>query len=217
MTAAALTRIRQLGAAGLAIGVALSLFMLMNALIRSDGTLEKPDRQRAYLNFIRIDPTDTEINTKDRRLPEPPPPPEEVPETPDFATRIDRIASESGMDMPTIGLPIHDGSGPYLGTLSAGQGLAGFDTDAIPVVRIAPVYPRRAKQGRIEGWVTMEVIIRPDGSVSDVKVMESAPPRLFDEAALTAMQRWKFRPKIVDGNPVAQRAKQTIEFVLEGQ
>ncbi|MYF51747.1 MAG: energy transducer TonB, partial [Gammaproteobacteria bacterium] len=53
--------------------------------------------------------------------------------------------------------------------------------------------------------------------VSDVKVMESDPPRLFDEAALAAMQRWKFRPKIVDGTPVAQRAKQTIEFVLEGQ
>ena len=217
MTAAALTRIRQLGAASLAVGVALSLFTLMNGLIRSDGILEKPDRQRAYLNFIRIDPADTEINTKDRRLPEPPAPPEEVPETPDFATRIDRVAGDLGMDMPTIGLPINDGSGPYLGALSAGQGLAGFDTDAIPVVRIAPVYPRRAKQARIEGWVTMEVIIRPDGSVSDAKVMESAPPRLFDEAALAAMQRWKFRPKIVDGTPVAQRAKQTIEFVLEGQ
>ena len=217
MTAAVLTRIRQLGAAALAVGVALSLFTLMNALIGSDGVLEKPDRHRAYLNFIRIDPADTEINTKDRRLPEPPPPPEAVPETPDFSTRIDSVASDLGMDLPAIALPINDGTGPYLGTLSAGQGLAGFDTDAIPVVRIAPVYPRRAKQARIEGWVTMEVIIRPDGSVSDVKVMDSAPPRLFDEAALAAMQRWKFRPKIVDGTPVAQRAKQTIEFVLEGQ
>ncbi|MYF09681.1 MAG: energy transducer TonB, partial [Gammaproteobacteria bacterium] len=57
-----MTRIRQLGAASLAVGVALSLFTLMNGLIRSDGILEKPDRQRAYLNFIRIDPADTEIN-----------------------------------------------------------------------------------------------------------------------------------------------------------
>ena len=217
MTAAAWTRVRQLGTAALAVGVALSLFALMNGLIRSDGILEKPDRQRAYLNFIRLDPADTRINTKDRRLPEPPPPPEEVPETPDFSTRIDPLSGNSDMELPTIGLPIDDGSGPYLGTLTAGQGLAGFDTDAIPVVRIPPVYPRRAKQARIEGWVTMEVLIRPDGSVSDAKVMESAPPRLFDEAALAAMQRWKFRPKIVDGTPVAQRARQTIEFVLERQ
>ena len=217
MTAVALTRVRQLGAALLAVGVAFGLFTLMNGLIRPDGVLEKPDRQRTYLNFIRIDPADTEINTKDRRLPEPPPPPEDVPETPDFSTRIDSLNPDAGIDMPRIALPVNDGSGPYLGTLSAGQGLAGFDTDAIPVVRIAPVYPRRAKQARIEGWVTMEVLIRPDGSVSDAKVMESDPPRLFDDAALAAMQRWKFRPKIVDGTPVAQRAKQTIEFVLEGQ
>ena len=108
-----------------------------------------------------------------------------------------------------------DGGGPYLGTLQAGQGLAGFDTDVIPVVRVAPSYPNRAKQARIQGYVTMEVTIRPDGTVADAKVMESDPPRLFDDAALTAMRRWKFRPKIVDGTPVSQRAKQTIEFTLE--
>ena len=62
----------------------------------------------------------------------------------------------------------------------------------------------------------MEVLIRPDGTVSNVKVMESNPPRIFDQAAVMAMQRWKFRPKIVDGNAVSQRAKQTIEFTLEG-
>ena len=118
--------------------------------------------------------------------------------------------------MPSIGIPISDGKGPYLGTLSAGQGLAGFDTDVIPLVRIAPVYPRRAKQARIQGWVTLEVLIRPDGTVSNAKVMEADPPRLFNDAAVTAMRRWKFRPKMVDGSPVAQRAKQTIEFKLEG-
>ena len=118
--------------------------------------------------------------------------------------------------MPTIGVPMNDGSGPYLGSLQSGQGLAGFDTDVIPVVQIPPTYPRRAKQARIEGFVTMEVLIRPDGTVSGAKVIESDPPRLFDDAAIDAMQRWKFRPKIVDGTPVSQRAKQTIEFVLGG-
>ena len=62
----------------------------------------------------------------------------------------------------------------------------------------------------------MEVLIRPDGTVSEAKVMEADPPRLFNDAAITAMKRWKFRPKMVDGTPVSQRAKQTIEFKLEG-
>jgi protein TonB len=119
------------------------------------------------------------------------------------------------MNLPTIGIPINSGDGPYLGSLLQGNGLAGFDTDVIPVVRVQPAYPRRAKQAGIEGYVTMEVLIRADGTVTRAKVMESDPPRLFDEAALRAIERWKFRPKIVDGTPVEQRAKQTIEFTLQ--
>ncbi len=207
---------KQFALLGAAVFAALSLFWFMNVLVRNDGIFEKPDRSHAYLNFVRIDPADDDVQTKDRRIPEPPPPPEEAPDTPDFSADIDTVNANLNMNMPTIGIPVGDGQGPYLGTLTAGQGLAGFDTDVIPVVRVAPAYPRRAKQARIQGWVTMEVLIRPDGTVSNAKVMESDPPRLFDDAAIAAMQRWKFRPKMVDGSPVAQRAKQTIEFKLEG-
>ena len=207
---------KQLTLLGVAVLAALSLFWFMNLLVRNDGIFEKPDKTHAYLDFIRIDPANDDVQKKDRRIPEPPPPPEEAPETPDFSAEMDTVAANLDMNMPTIGIPVGDGNGPYLGTLTAGQGLAGFDTDVIPVVRVAPTYPRRAKQARIQGWVTMEVLIRPDGTVSEAKVMESDPPRLFDDAAIVAMQRWKFRPKMVDGSPVAQRAKQTIEFKLGG-
>ena len=199
-----------------ALAVTLVLFWLMNLMIRNDEILEKLDSKRSYLNFIRIDPEQNSVQTKHRKIKEPPPPPESPPETPDFKAQIVNITTDLSMNMPTIGVPMNDGSGPYLGSLQSGQGLAGFDTDVIPVVQIPPTYPRRAKQARIEGFVTMEVLIRPDGTVSGAKVIESDPPRLFDDAAIDAMQRWKFRPKIVDGTPVSQRAKQTIEFVLGG-
>ena len=187
----------------------------MQVLVSNDGIFEKPSRESSYLNFIRLNTKDAELNTKDRRLPEPPPPPEEAPETPEFAAQIDSMSADLSMNLPTIGIPINSGDGPYLGALTQGDGLAGFDTDVIPVVRVQPAYPRRAKQAGIEGFVTMEVLIRADGTVTRAKVMESDPPRLFDEAALRAIERWKFRPKIVDGTPVSQRAKQTIEFTLQ--
>ena len=209
-----MTFAKQLGLGAVACALALATFAAMHFLIRTDGIFEEPNRSRTYLNFIRLDPADEQVNTKDRRLPEPPPPPDETPETPDFSAELDSVNPKLGMNMPTIAVPVSDGGGPWLGALQTGQGLEGFDTDVIPVVRVPPTYPRRAKQAGIEGFVTMVVTIRPDGTVSNASVMEADPPRLFDEAALAAMRRWKFRPKIVDGTPVAQRARQTIEFTL---
>lgn len=197
-----------------AIFISALLFALMNVLISSDNILEKVDSKRSYLNFIRVDPVNDDVRTKDRRLPEPPPPPDAPPETPELSADMDMVDANLGMDMPTIGVAMNDGGGPYLGTLQSGDGLAGFDTDVIPVVQVAPIYPRIAKQSGIEGWVTMEVLIRPDGTVSSAKVMDSDPPKLFDRAAVSAMRKWKFRPKIVDGTPTSQRARQTIEFSL---
>ena len=209
-----MTLVKKAGTGVLAVILTLLMFSIMQSLINNDGIFEKPNRESSYLNFIRLNTQEAELNKKDRRLPEPPPPPEEAPETPEFSAQIDSISANLSMDLPTIGIPINSGDGPYLGTLVQGSGLAGFDTDVIPVVRVQPAYPRRAKQAGIEGFVTMEVLIRADGTVTRARVMESDPPRLFDEAALRAIERWKFRPKIVDGTPVEQRAKQTIEFTL---
>ena len=210
-----MTIVNKAGTDASAIALTLFMFSIMQALVSNDGIFEKPNREASYLNFIRLNNQESELNTKDRRLPEPPPPPEEAPETPEFSAQIESVSASLSMNLPTIGIPINSGEGPYLGALARGDGLAGFDTDVIPVVRVQPAYPRRAKQAGIEGYVTMEVLIRADGTVSRARVMESDPPRLFDEAALRAIERWKFRPKIVDGTPVEQRAKQTIEFTLQ--
>ena len=210
-----MTIVKKAGTGAFAIALTLFMFSIMQALVSNDGIFEKPNREASYLNFIRLNNQESELNTKDRRLPEPPPPPEEAPETPEFSAQIESVSANLSMNLPTIGIPINSGEGPYLGALAQGNGLAGFDTDVIPVVRVQPAYPRRAKQAGIEGYVTMEVLIRADGTVTRARVMESDPPRLFDEAALRAIERWKFRPKIVDGTPVEQRAKQTIEFTLQ--
>ena len=210
-----MTLVSRVSTGAIAFILTLFMFSIMQALVSNDGIFEKPSRESSYLNFIRLNTQESELNKKDRRLPEPPPPPEEAPETPEFSAQIDSVSSNLSMNLPTIGIPINSGDGPYLGSLLQGNGLAGFDTDVIPVVRVQPAYPRRAKQAGIEGYVTMEVLIRADGTVTRAKVLESDPPRLFDEAALRAIERWKFRPKIVDGTPVEQRAKQTIEFTLQ--
>lgn len=195
--------------------IGLLIFLAMQIMIRADGILKKSDSEKTYLNFVRVDRSE-DVKTKKRQPPREPPPPETPPDTPDMSAQIANVNPNLSMNMPSIGVPLNSGDGPYLGALSQGGGLGGFDTDVIPVVRVAPTYPRNAKTAKIEGYVTMAVTINPDGTVSDASVMESDPPRLFDEAALNAMRRWKFRPKIVDGAPQSQKAKQTIEFKLSG-
>jgi TonB family protein len=92
---------------------------------------------------------------------------------------------------------------------------AHHESDVIAMVRIPPSYPRPARLAGIQGYVTMEVGISPEGAVIEVSVIDAAPPRMFDVAAMDAMKRWKFLPKVVNGVAVSQRAHQTIEFKIE--
>jgi protein TonB len=116
------------------------------------------------------------------------------------------------MDIPRLDLPRGLEGGMYLGRTG---GVGAGDGDVIPIVRIEPQWPREALIQGIEGWVRVEFTIREDGSVADARVIEAEPRRIFDRAALRAIQRWRFRPRIVDGRPVERRATQTIEFNLE--
>ena len=56
--------------------------------------------------------------------------------------------------------------------------------------------------------------VEADGSVSSPKIMESKPPRVFDTAALRAIKKWKFKPKVVNGVAVTQNGTQVIEFKI---
>ena len=85
----------------------------------------------------------------------------------------------------------------------------------VPLLRVPPKYPARAASRHIEGWVKVEFTIQTDGSVDDAVVAGSEPEAIFDDAALTAISKWKFKEKIVNGVAVPQRAVQRLQFKLE--
>jgi len=78
----------------------------------------------------------------------------------------------------------------------------------------APEYPREAYIKHTEGWVEVEFTVTPDGSVTGASVAGANPPRVFNDAAMRAVQRWTFKPKIENGRPVEERMKRRIEFKL---
>ena len=89
-----------------------------------------------------------------------------------------------------------------------------ISTGVIPLERIPPKYPARAANRHIEGWVKIEFTITTSGTVENAVVIEAQPAETFDEAALKAINQWKFKEKIVNGIAVEQRAVQTLQFKL---
>lgn len=89
-----------------------------------------------------------------------------------------------------------------------------ISTGVVPLERVPPKYPARAADRHIEGWVKIEFTITTDGSVENAAVVEAEPEDVFDEAALRAINQWRFKEKIVNGVAVEQRAVQTLQFKL---
>jgi protein TonB len=101
--------------------------------------------------------------------------------------------------------------------LDAGRGgppQIGQDRDVIPLVRVPPDYPPHA--GNTEGWVKVQFSITATGSVRDAFVVDGSPQGVFDAAALKAIARWRYAPKIQDGVAVERVGLQAvIRFQLE--
>jgi TonB family protein len=92
------------------------------------------------------------------------------------------------------------------------------EDEVIPLVRIPPEYPPRALRERIEGSVTIEFTIADEGYVRDPVVVESIPPGVFDEAALAAISRWRYNPRIEDGVAVERKGvRAQIRFEMSPQ
>jgi protein TonB len=97
-------------------------------------------------------------------------------------------------------------------------GVGGFSSDGeyLPIVKVAPVYPRRAQTRGIEGYVIVEFVVTRTGAVINPVIIESKPPGIFDRAALNAATKFKYKPKVVNGEPIdVAGVRNRITFELE--
>jgi protein TonB len=82
------------------------------------------------------------------------------------------------------------------------------------LTRVNPVYPSDAARNRQEGWVEVAFTVGADGRVKDASVVSATPPRIFNAAALRAVQGWTFQPRVENGKPAEQSIRTRIEFKL---
>ncbi|MBL38852.1 MAG: hypothetical protein CMP07_10640 [Xanthomonadales bacterium] len=88
------------------------------------------------------------------------------------------------------------------------------DQETRPLSIVHPPYPYAARLFCIEGHARYEFTINPDGTTSGIKAIESVPEGAF-EAAGEVIRFWKFEPRCIDGEPVARKATQNIDFRLD--
>jgi len=182
---------RHLISSVLALGVTFGLFWVMQALISMEGAGLGDAGPRYNINFVRLKRDET-LNEKKRKMPDRTPPEEQPPPPPmNLARNLDLNQDIGGID---VGIDLDLGLGDGTGIV-AHQG----DTDIVPVVRVNPQYPIRAEERGIEGWVELEFTISAAGTVKDARVSSAKPKGVFDRAALRAIKKWKYNPKIEDG------------------
>jgi len=87
--------------------------------------------------------------------------------------------------------------------------------DLEPVATPEPTYPPAAFRQGVGGWVEVEYTVNERGATTDVAVVAAEPRGVFDDAAVAAVAGWKYRPRIVNGQPVAQRTSVTLHFNVE--
>ena len=192
-------------AVALGVVATFALFLLMQALIKSDKSPFEKQISGKIVDFVRVEHERT-IETKLRK-PKPPPPPDEPPPHKP-RTSFDANADSQGIDISQVNVEVD---------LSIDHG-AGFSSDGeyLPIVKVAPVYPRRAQTRGIEGYVLLEFVVTRTGAVRDPVIIESKPPGIFDRAAVNAALKFKYKPKVVNGEPIdVAGVRNRITFELQ--
>jgi len=193
----------------LAVVMTFLLLWSMQALIVGGNKAMTEAPRGNVLDFIRLK-KDEQVLKKERKpqkpaKPKEPPPPMVAPQMQQNNPNSETLSTSFAAD-----IQIDAG-------LSGGLSLDSGDGDYLPIVKVAPIYPRRAQARGIAGYVIVEFTVTKNGSVKDPVVVEANPENLFDRAAMDAVLKFKYKPRVVDGEAMAVAGVQNkITFQIDG-
>ena len=197
-----LTRFAIAGVTGIV--VTFALLWLMQILIATGKDALTNSRDFRFVDFVRIK-RDEVVNLdedKPEKPPEPEQPPPEMPQPQvdplDTSNTVDISIGRMGMNLdPTRG------------------NFAVVDGDYLPIVKVAPIYPRRAQTRGLEGWCLLEFTVTKTGTVRDARAIECTSS-LFERASVNAAGKFKYKPRVVDGQEIeVPGVSHIIRFEME--
>ncbi len=191
--------------------VTLGLFYLMQSLIARDSGAGYERQKRNVFDFVRLK-RDERVERKKRDKPrkivrKEPPPPAQMP-----VTKLSNAPVKQALKVnaPPFRPNVAMAGDPHLGG-------AVSDSDVVPLVRPPHRYPSRAQARGIEGWVHLRFDVTPEGTTANVVVVDSDPPNTFDRAAIKAVKKYKYKPRIENGVPVLRPGNEIVlSFEMEG-
>lgn len=193
----------------LAVVTTIGLLWGMQALIAGGSEVMSEPPRGNVLDFIRLKKEQQTVK-KERKpqkpaKPKTPPPPMVQPQMAQANPNAQEISSSFSAD-----IALDAG-------LSGGLSLESGDGDYLPIVKVAPIYPRRAQSRGIEGFVIVEFTVTKTGAVRDAVVVNAEPESIFDRAALDAVLKFKYKPRVVDGVAMEVAGVQNkISFAIDG-
>ncbi|MGN5223566.1 TonB family protein [Aeromonas veronii] len=211
---------------GLGIALSLGILLFMATLVEPPRGEKVASEQKPIV--INMQNEVTEVQVRERPVPQEPEPLPEPPaalaSTPlpmpaaaplaAVEPSLDLVSSLSSVQVYAPGVATSTApalSGNYHGQ-QQGVGIGAGDM-LMPLQRIEPVYPYRAQQSGIEGFVTLRFSVNAEGGVQDVEVVEAKPKRQFERAAIQAINKWRYQPRPGATDKLVQVI--TLKFKLE--
>ena len=193
--------------AALAIPVAIALFFIMHTLVSRD--FQQEDVKARKIADIVVPDKTIETNLKEvlpEKVEDPDEPPPDM-EPLDFDTDLDMRSANMA---PTVAVNV---------SINA-SGLSSGDGEYLPIVKVAPIYPRRAQTRGITGFCIVTYTVTTTGAIRDPYVeneTDCSPKGIFERASLKAALKFKYKPRVVDGEAIEVAGVQNkFTYELEG-
>jgi len=213
------------------------LFLAAVVVIPLLRTVPLPKRETVTMLYLQPPPAAAGNATR-FRVPTPPPPSIVTPKSPGIVAPVHKtqeappppVATTSGVVGGVPGGAVGGVSGGvFNGMLNSAPSVPVLAKSPVPTpvkrIRVAarvaeanlirdvtPQYPTEAGRARLEGTVVLMAVIDKDGSVKDVRVESGLP--ILAQAAIDAVRQWRYKPYLVDGEPVEVDSRITINFTL---
>lgn len=181
--------LRSLIGALVAVPVVFGLFFIMQSLIDKD--YEQEDSKARKIADIVTPNREIEVNTKELI-------PDKVddPEEPPPELEMVQIDFNTDMDVANIA-PV-----AAVSVEISSSGMSSGDGEYLPIVKVAPIYPRRAQTRGITGYCIVEYTVTKSGSIRDPLPVDCQPSGVFESASIKAAEKFKYKPRVVDGDPI---------------